>query len=66
MCLVDFAWPVLPPLTLAGLYEDFARDAAALPVVAGRLPASASLPGAATSYTLQAVVGGGRTLEVRG
>ncbi|KAL4419636.1 hypothetical protein ABPG77_008577 [Micractinium sp. CCAP 211/92] len=49
---------------MIGLYEDFARDSAALPVVAGRLPASASLPGAATSYTLQAVVGGGRALEV--
>ncbi|KAL4443242.1 hypothetical protein ABPG75_010979 [Micractinium tetrahymenae] len=49
---------------MIGLYEDFAREAAALPVVAGRLPASASLPGAATSYTLQALVGGGQALEV--
>lgn len=49
----------------AGLYEELARDVAALPVVAGRLPSSASMPGAATSFTLQALVGGGRSVEVR-
>lgn len=38
---------------------------AGLPVVAGRAPRNRSLPGAAGSFTLEAMVGNGRALQVR-
>lgn len=49
---------------MIGVYEEFAREAAALPVIAGRRPASRTLPGAAASYTVEAVVGDGQALQV--
>ncbi|PSC69719.1 proline-tRNA chloroplastic mitochondrial [Micractinium conductrix] len=46
------------------LYEQFAVEAAGLPVVAGRLPRDAALPGAAASFTLEALVPGGLAVSV--
>ncbi|KAI8477112.1 MAG: hypothetical protein J3K34DRAFT_498625 [Monoraphidium minutum] len=46
------------------LYESFVRDALALPVVAGRRSPPGTLAGAAASYTLQALLPGGRALQV--
>ena len=50
----------------AELYEEFAREVAAVPVVVGRSPISATLSGAAASYTVEAMAGKGRALQVRG
>ncbi|GAB4815173.1 hypothetical protein N2152v2_002219 [Parachlorella kessleri] len=41
---------------MIGLYEQFAREAAGLPVIAGRKSLSSTMPGSASSYTLQALV----------
>jgi prolyl-tRNA synthetase len=49
---------------MASLYAEFAQDVAALPVVVGRRPASGRLPGAAASFTVDAMVGGGAALQV--
>lgn len=50
---------------MAALYEAFARDVAGLPVVAGRRSARGTLRGAAATYTVEALVGQGRALQVR-
>lgn len=47
------------------LYEEWARDVAGLPVVAGRRSARGTLRGAVATYTLEALVGDGRALQVR-
>lgn len=46
------------------LYEEWARDVAGLPVVAGRRSARGTLRGAVATYTLEALVGDGRALQV--
>lgn len=46
------------------LYGELCRDIAGLPVVVGRRPASGTLSGAAASYTVEAMVGAGRALQV--
>jgi hypothetical protein len=48
----------------AGLYEEFARDVAGLPAIAGRRSALGTLRGAAATFTLEAMVGEGRALQV--
>ncbi|PRW58782.1 proline--tRNA chloroplastic mitochondrial [Chlorella sorokiniana] len=46
------------------MYEEWARDVAGLPVVAGRRSARGTLRGAVATYTLEALVGDGRALQV--
>ncbi|KAI7844242.1 hypothetical protein COHA_002041 [Chlorella ohadii] len=46
------------------LYEEWARDVAGLPVVAGRRSARGTLRGAVATYSVEALVGDGRALQV--
>lgn len=48
------------------LYEEWARDVAGLPVVAGRRSARGTLRGAVATYSVEALVGDGRALQVGG
>lgn len=57
--------PLAPLPPAAELYEQFARDVAGLPVVAGRRPSTGTLPGATASFTVEAMVGAGAALQVR-
>lgn len=55
---------LLCAMACAELYGELCRDIAGLPVVVGRRPASGTLSGAAASYTVEAMVGAGRALQV--
>lgn len=48
------------------LYGEWAREVAGLPAVAGRRSPSGTMRGAAATYTVEALVGGGRALQVGG
>jgi len=47
------------------IYEAFARDRAAMPVIAGRKSRSEQFAGANCTYTIEAMMGDGRALQVR-
>ncbi len=49
---------------MIGVYEEFARTAAALPVVAGRKSKRESFAGADVTYTIEAMMGDRRALQV--
>lgn len=48
------------------MYEQLVRDVAALPAIAGRRSPRGTFRGAAATYTVEAMVGDGRALQVRG
>eukprot|EP00899_Mesostigma_viride_P000109 jgi/Mesvir1/10099/Mv06972-RA.1 len=48
---------------MIGVYEEFARTQAALPVVAGRKSRRESFAGADVTYTIEAMMGDGRALQ---
>jgi len=45
------------------VYADFAENEAAVPVIKGRKSESEKFPGAAVSYTIEAIMGDGRALQ---
>jgi hypothetical protein len=53
-------------LQMIRVYEAFARDRAAIPVVAGRKSRIESFAGAAVTYTIEAMMRDRRALQVRG
>jgi len=48
---------------MIGVYETFARDVAAIPVVAGRKSRTESFAGADCTYTIEAMMGDGKALQ---
>lgn len=48
---------------MIGIYEEFARDIAAVPVIAGRKSRLESFAGANCTYTIEAMMGDGRALQ---
>jgi len=48
---------------MLGVYAEFAESEAALPVIKGRKSESEKFPGAAASYTIEAMMGDGRALQ---
>jgi prolyl-tRNA synthetase len=52
-------------LAMVREYADFAERTAALPVVAGRKSRVESFAGAVTTYTIEAMMGDRRALQVR-
>jgi len=50
-------------LRMLGVYQDFAENEAAIPVIPGRKSASEKFAGAATSYTIEAMMGDKRALQ---
>ncbi len=48
---------------MIALYERFARDVAAIPVIAGRKSRTESFAGADVTYTIEAMMGDGRALQ---
>ncbi len=50
-------------MAMIGVYETFARDVAALPVVAGRKSRTESFAGADVTYTIEAMMGDGKALQ---
>jgi len=48
---------------MLGVYRDFARDAAAIPVVAGLKTEREKFAGAVRSYTIEAMLGDGKALQ---
>lgn len=48
------------------LYSEWAREVAGLPAVAGRRSQTGTMRGAAATYTVEALVGEGRALQVGG
>ncbi|MDO8684647.1 MAG: proline--tRNA ligase [Armatimonadota bacterium] len=50
-------------LRMLGVYQDFAQNEAAIPVIPGRKSASEKFAGAATSYTIEAMMGDRRALQ---
>ncbi len=49
---------------MIGIYEEFAREVAAVPVIAGRKSRLESFAGANCTYTIEAMMGDGRALQV--
>jgi prolyl-tRNA synthetase len=50
-------------MAMIGVYETFARDVAAIPVVAGRKSRTESFAGADVTYTSEAMMGDGKALQ---
>jgi len=50
-------------LRMLGVYQDFAENEAAIPVIPGRKSAAEKFAGAATSYTIEAMMGDKRALQ---
>lgn len=50
---------------MIGIYEDLARNYAAIPVVAGRKSRIESFAGANITYTIEGMMGDRRALQVR-
>lgn len=48
------------------MYEDFACNVAAMPVIAGRKSRIESFAGANCTYTIEAMMGDRKALQVRG
>ena len=49
---------------MVGVYEEFAVNVAAMPVVAGRKSRVETFAGANTTYTIEAMMGDRRALQV--
>ncbi len=50
---------------MISIYAEFARDVAAMPVVVGRKSRLESFAGANSTYTIEAMMGDKRALQVR-
>ena len=50
---------------MLSLYEEFATEVAAIPVVAGRKSAAESFAGAVSTYTIEAMMSDCRALQVQ-
>ena len=50
---------------MVGVYEEFAVNVAAMPVIAGRKSRVETFAGANTTYTIEAMMGDRRALQVR-
>lgn len=56
--------PLSPPSNRRQVYEDFACNVAAMPVIAGRKSRIESFAGANCTYTIEAMMGDRKALQV--